>query len=58
VLEPYVLKGTSTVLRGGRGSNTPDLPDYSEQKNKTYSAYVVLKDDGGKYMSFALDFGK
>ena len=28
MLEPYVLKGTSTVLRGERGGNTPDLPDY------------------------------
>ena len=27
MLEPYVLKGTSTVLRGERDSNIPDLPD-------------------------------
>ena len=27
MLEPYVLKGTCTVLRGERGGNTPDLPD-------------------------------
>ena len=25
--EPYVLKGTSTVLREEGGSDTPDLPD-------------------------------
>jgi DNA topoisomerase-3 len=29
---------------------------YSSQKNKTYSATVVLKDDGGKYVSFGLEF--
>ena len=27
MLEPYVLKGTSTVLRGEGDSNIPDLPD-------------------------------
>ena len=26
--EPYVLKGTRTVLRGEGGSDTPDLPDH------------------------------
>ena len=31
---------------------------YSEQKDKTYSAYIVLNDDGGKYVGFKLLFGK
>ncbi len=31
---------------------------YSEQKDKTYSAYIVLNDDGGKYVNFKLMFGK
>jgi hypothetical protein len=26
LLEPYVLKGASTVLKGERGRNAPDLP--------------------------------
>ena len=29
MLEPYVLKGTRTVLRGEGGSNIPDLPDHN-----------------------------
>ena len=31
---------------------------YSEQKDRTYSAYIVLNDDGGKYIGFKLLFGK
>ena len=31
---------------------------YSEQKDKTYSAYIVLNDDGGKYVGFKLEFVK
>lgn len=27
MLEPYVVKATRTVLRGGRNGNIPDLPD-------------------------------
>lgn len=34
LLEPYDAKVSCTVLRGERGSNTPDLPD-------TYAAHRV-----------------
>jgi hypothetical protein len=41
VPEPYVLKGTSTVLRGERGSNIPDLPDHLLLKDEQTAAYCV-----------------
>ena len=39
--EPYVLKGTRTVLRGERGSNIPDLPDHMLLKEEQTAAYTV-----------------
>lgn len=39
--EPYVLKGTRTVLRGERGSNIPDLPDHLLLKEEQTAAYTV-----------------
>ena len=39
--EPYVLKGTRTVLRGERGSDTPDLPDHLLLKEEQTAAYSV-----------------
>ena len=41
MLEPYVLKGTCTVLRGERGSDTPDLPDHLLLKEEQTAAYTV-----------------
>jgi hypothetical protein len=41
VPEPYVLKGTRTVLRGERGSNIPDLPDHLLLKEEQTAAYSV-----------------
>ena len=40
LLEPYDAKVSCTVLRGERGSNTPDLPD------KRRIAYDTDTDDG------------
>ncbi|RDZ12472.1 hypothetical protein C3744_17895 [Priestia megaterium] len=34
-LSRCVLKGTRTVLRGGRGSDAPNLPDLTINLNKT-----------------------
>jgi DNA topoisomerase-3 len=44
-----------TILKDGR-VYVKEI--YSEQKDKTYSAYIVLNNDGGKYVSYKLDFGK
>jgi hypothetical protein len=41
VPEPYVLKGTSTVLRGERGRNIPDLPDHLLLKEPQTAAYSI-----------------
>ena len=39
--EPYVSKGTRTVLRGERGSDTPDLPDHLLLKEEQTSSYCI-----------------
>ena len=39
--EPYVSKGTRTVLRGEGGSNTPDLPDHMLLKDELTASYCV-----------------
>jgi len=40
MLEPYVVKATRTVLRGGRNGNIPDLPDVKEEW-KNYSTCSI-----------------
>ena len=41
MLEPYVLKGTRTVLRGERDSNIPDLPDHILLQDPLSASYFV-----------------
>ena len=46
--EPYVLKGTRAVLRGERGSNTPDLPDQREkQGGRPRDRPVMIRKNAG-----------
>jgi len=48
VPEPYVLKGTRTVLRGEGGSNTPDLPDpFASSGFSDRDGYYFAKDSQG-----------
>jgi predicted transposase/invertase (TIGR01784 family) len=41
MLEPDVLKGTSPVLRGERGSDVPDLPDLLSLANVIGSVFLL-----------------
>lgn len=43
LLEPYDAKVSCTVLRGERGSNTPDLPD-KEYYDRLKSVHNLVKD--------------
>ena len=43
MLEPYDAKVSCTVLRGERGSNTPDLPD-KEYYDALKSVHNLVKD--------------
>jgi hypothetical protein len=44
MLEPYVLKGTRTVLRGEGDSNIPDLPDNPVLRGERGSNTLDLPD--------------
>ena len=45
MLEPYVLKGTRTVLRREGGSNPiPDLSDHFEKKNLNSKEEECIED--------------
>ena len=50
ILTKYIA---AALLKEGRVF-VKDL--YSEKKNKTYGAFVVLDDTGGKYVNFKLEF--
>ena len=49
LLEPYEGKLSRTVLRGERGSNVPDLPDFIKERYKP-----ELQKDDMSFLSLSL----